>query len=192
MGLKSLTFEYVPVKTIAPDGYVRLNPQGLMPALEVDGRIVAQSSAILEFLEETYPAVPLLPSDSWSRAQVRAFCAHVSADIHAITSRRIRVFLKDDLNAGDEGITRWLRHWMDKGFTALETALASRTDNWTYCFGNTPGWADLHLVPQLRNARNLDCNITRFTRLLTVEARCVDLEAFKLAHPQAQPDYPGK
>jgi maleylacetoacetate isomerase len=190
LNLKGIAYEYVPVRSLPPGEYRRLNPQGLLPALEVDGQFIAQSAAILEFLEETYPEPSLLPRDPVLRAQARAFGAHIAAEMHAITVNRVRNFLEKDLAVAHSGVERWVRHWLAQGFAALEAALARRPVDWSFCFGEKPGWADLHLVPQLAASRRLGCELAPYPKLLAVEANCVGLDAFARARPEAQPDYP--
>lgn len=191
LNLKGIAYDYVSVPSLPPGEYRKINPQGLMPALEVDGRVVAQSGAILAFLEEGWPEPALLPADPLTRAEARAFAQHIAAEMHAITVNRVRRFLAEDLDVDEAGVDRWVRHWMAEGFTALETALARRTTDWPYCYSYTPGWADLHLVPQLRNGRRFGCDLSAYPRLLAVEAKCVELEAFVRARPENQPDYKG-
>lgn len=190
LNLKGLAYDYVPAASLPPGEYKRINPQGLLPALQTDGGIIAQSSAILEYLEETYPSPPILPADPMLRAQSRAFGALIAGEMHALTVNRIRVFVGETLGAGDDGVGRWTGHWLREGFAALEATLANRATDWPYCFGETPGWADLHLIPQLANGRRLGCDVTPYRRLLAVEARCVGLDAFARARPEVQVDAP--
>jgi maleylacetoacetate isomerase len=189
LGLKAIAYDYVSLATLAPGEYERINPQGLMPTLEVDGRRIAQSSAILEYLEETHPDPPLLPADPVLRAQARAFGAFVAAEMHALTVNRLRKYLEQDLALGEAGAQRWTQHWLGKGYASLEATLAARETPWPFCFGEAPGWADLHLVPQLANARRLGVELAPYPTLLAVEARCAKLEAFRRARPDAQPDF---
>ena len=189
LNLKGLAYDYISVAALG-ERYQDINPQGLMPALEVEGRIIAQSGAILEFLEETYPDPPLLPADQVTRAQARAFGQHIAAEMHAITIMRVRRFLAESMGADEGRIAAWLEHWMRLGLTALEQALADRATDWPFAFGDEPGWADLHLIPQLRNARRFECEVSAYPRLLAVEARCIDLPAFRDARPENQPDFP--
>jgi maleylacetoacetate isomerase len=191
LNLKSLACQYIPVRSLPPGEYRRINPQGLLPTLEIDGQFIAQSAAILEFLEEAHPQPPLLPADPILRAQARAFGAHIAAEMHAITVNRVRHFLETELSVAETGVDRWVEHWLAAGFAALESVLAARAVEWPFCFGETPGWAELHLIPQLAAARRLDCDLSRYRRLLEVEARCTPLDAFARARPEAQPDYPG-
>lgn len=191
LNLKGVAYDYVAVGSLPPGEYQRLNPQGLMPAIEVHGRIVAQSTAILEYVEETHPDPPLLPADSILRAQARAFAQLITSDLHPINNARVRKYLATDLGVDKDGVDRWYRHWIDLAFTALEAALAGRSQAWPFCFGEAPGWADLHLAPQMANARRFDCDLAPYPRLRAVDAHCQSLDAFRRARPEAQPDYPG-
>lgn len=188
LNLKGLDYDYVAIDALPPGAYAKINPQGLMPALEVDGRVIPQSAAILDYLEETCPSPALLPADTVLRAQARAFGAIVAAEMHAITINRVRQFLERDLGVDRGGIDRWVRHWLAEGFAALEAMLARRDTDWPFCFGETPGWADLHLVPQLASGRRLGCDLAPYARLLAVEAHCTPRDAFA----RAQPDFPGQ
>ncbi|HEX4198658.1 MAG TPA: maleylacetoacetate isomerase [Caulobacteraceae bacterium] len=190
LNLKGVPYDYVSAVALG-DRYQALNPQGLMPALEVEGRVIAQSGAILAYLEETWPDPPLLPADPVTRAQARAFAQHIAAEMHAVTVARVRRYLAETLGAGAAAIEAWQKHWTGLGLTALEAALAGRARDWPFAFGETPGWADLHLVPQLSNARRFGCDLGAYPRLLAVEAHCVDLPAFRDARPENQPDFPG-
>lgn len=111
--------------------------------------------------------------------------------MHAVTVNRVRNFLEKDLAVANSGVEHWVQHWLAQGFAALEAALARRTVDGSFCFGKKPGWAELHLIPQLAASRRLGCDLTPYPRLLAVEANCVGLEAFVRARPEAQPDYPG-
>lgn len=189
LNLKAVAYDYVSAPALGHAAYLAVNPQGLMPALEIDGRIIAQSTAILEFLEERYPAPRLLPADPVLRAQVRAFSRHIACEIHPLNNHRVRVYLQERLGAEEPQVLAWYRHWIAIGFEALEAALARREEPWPFCFGDAPGWADLHLIPQLRNARRFDCDLTGYPRLTEIESRCNELDAFHRARPEQQPDF---
>lgn len=190
LGLKGLAYDYVSVPSLPEGAYRQINPQGLMPALALDdGQVIAQSGAILAFLEETYPDPPLLPTDPVLRAQARSFALFIAAEMHAVTVSRVRRFVSDDLGAGAAGEAAWLTHWTTEGLVRLEEMLAQRRKPFTYCYGETPGWADLHLVPALRNARRFEAPVEAYRRLLAVEAACQGLPAFRAARPEVQPDY---
>jgi maleylpyruvate isomerase len=190
LNLKKLPYEYVPIGSLPKGEYRRLNPQGLLPALGVDGQIIAQSTAILEYLEETVPQPALLPAEPIRRAQARAFAQLITSDLHPINNNRVRVYLSRELGVADEAVLAWYRHWVTVAFVALEGALSARPRQWPFCFGEAPGWADLHLVPQLANARRFECELSPYPRLLAVESACVGLDAFVRARPEAQPDFP--
>ena len=190
--LKGLDYVYVPVNSLAPGEYLRLNPQGLLPALDVDGQIIAQSSAILDYIESMFPAPRLLPSEPIARAQARAFGALIASEMHPLTIQRVRRVLQSQMNIDEAGVTRWVQHWLALGFGALEMTLAQRTRQWPFCFGERPGWADLHLIPQLGAARRLQCDLSAYPLLLEVEQLCTPIEAFRLARPEAQHDFPAE
>ena len=190
--LKGIPFDYVSLDTLNPGDYAQLNPQGLIPALDIDGRVIAQSAAILAFLEEEYPDPSLLPEDPLLRAEARAFAALIAGEMHSIMVKRVQRFLASDYGADEAGLAHWRAHWTALGFTALEEALARRETAWPFCFGETPGWADLHLVPQMRNARRFDCDLTPYKRLTAIDARCNEMEAFVLSRPEMQEDWPGE
>jgi len=192
LNLKGLTYDYVSVPALGWDAYRAVNPQGLMPALEVGGRVVAQSTAILEYLEERHPEPRLLPDDPILKAQARAFGQLIAADLHPLNNHRVRVFLTKELNVSEPQVRHWYGHWVAVGLSALEVTLERRPEPWPFCFGQEPGWADLHLVPQMRNARRFECDLTAYPHLRAVEARCFELDAFRLARPEHQPDHPSR
>jgi len=189
--LKGLQFTYVPVTSLAPGEYKILNPQSLLPALDIEGRIIAQSPAILEYLEEMYPTPSLLPVDPVTRAQARAFGAHIASEMHAITVQRVRRFLQSELSIDEAGVDRWMQNWLSLGFTALEETLTGRETQWPFCFGDAPGWADLHLVPQMNNARRFGVDLSPYPLLISVDHLCNQVDAFRLSRSEAQSDFPG-
>jgi maleylacetoacetate isomerase len=189
--LKGLEYEYVSVSAMTSEEYRRINPQGLMPALRAGDSVIAQSTAILEFLEEVYPDRPLLPADPIARAEARAFSQLISSDTHPLCNYRVRKYLAQQFHASDAAILAWYHNWIGISFGALEEALARRVKDYRFCFSDEPGWADLHLVPMIANARRFECNLAGYPRLLETESRCVALEAFRLARPDMQPDYRG-
>ena len=192
LGLKQLPYEYVSVREIGYEAYRQINPQGLMPALEVDGRVFAQSTAILEYLEETFPEQPLLPKDPIRRGQARSFGQHITSEMHAIDVIRVRRFLYRSLHVDEAGIALWQRHWFDVGFNTLEELLRRREEPWPFCFGETPGWADLHLVPQVRKGiSRFNVDMSPFPLIAGIFERCKVLPAFIAAEPKNQPDYTG-
>jgi maleylpyruvate isomerase len=168
--------------------YVRLNPQGLVPALEVAGQgVLTQSLAIVEWLDETQPGPTLLPGDPWGRARVRSLAAIIACDVHPIQNLRVLQYLKRTLGQEQAAIDAWARHWIGLGLAAFETRLAEPATG-RFCHGDAPGLADLCLVPQLGNARRFGTDLTPYPRVLAVEAACLALEAFRVAAPEVQPD----
>ena len=169
----------------APE-YVRLNPQGLVPALQTDaGAVLTQSLAICEWLEETHPNPPLLPGSALDRARIRAFALVIACDVHPVQNLK----LLDRLRAmplPDIEITAWARWIITDGLTACQALLAGSEG--PFCFGAGPTLADLCLVPQLYNARRFGVELDGFPRLLAAEAACQALPAFAQAAPDQQPD----
>ena len=192
LGLKQLPYEYVSVPAIGYDAYRHINPQGLMPALEVDGRVFAQATAILEYLEEVFPEHPLFPADPILRGQARSFGQHITSEMHAIDVIRVRRFLYRSLNVDEAGVALWQKHWFDVGFNTLEELLRQRDEQWPFCFGEAPGWADLHLVPQVRKGiSRFNLDMAPFPLIGGIFERCRVLPAFIAAEPKNQPDYAG-
>jgi len=193
LALKGIDYEYVSVGEISWEVYERINPQRLMPALKIGDQIVPQATAILEYLEETYPKPALLPADPVLRAQARAFAQHVVSEMHAIDVIRVRRFLHNQLGVDQEGIAHWQNHWFANGFAALEELLARRQTAWTFCFGETPGWADLHLTPQVtKGIARFNVDMAPYPLISGIHKACVTLPAFIAATPAEQPDYPGR
>lgn len=194
LNLKGLEWESVPVHLVRDGGeqhkpeFLRLNPQGLVPALETGGDVLTQSLAIIEHLEETCPEPALLPADPSGRARVRSLALLVACDIHPLNNLRVLQFLRDGLGLDEAQRERWYRHWVGEGLAALEQRLAGEPGTGRFCHGDAPGLADCCLVPQLYNARRYACPLDDFPTLLRIEAACAELEAFRGAAPEAQPD----
>lgn len=155
-------------------GYLRINPQGLVPALETQGgAVLTQSLAICEWLDETRPEPPLLPGDPLSRARIRAFALAIACDIHPVQNLRVLNRLRERLPEGE--VTGWARWIVDDGLAACEALLAGGEG--PFCFGAAPTLADVFLVPQLGNARRFGCDLSRYARLLTADAACSSARA---------------
>jgi maleylacetoacetate isomerase len=166
--------------------YRAVNPQGRVPALELDdGRMLYQSMSIMEYLDEVFPDSPrLLPTDPFERARVRAIAQMIVADIHPLDNSSVLVYLKNRLGQNEAAVKTWYGHWIVEGFTAIE-ALVEGPE---YCFGTTPTLADVCLVPQARNAIVNDVDLIRFPKIASIYANCAGLPAFVAAHPDNQPD----
>ncbi|QKE62774.1 maleylacetoacetate isomerase [Aquipseudomonas campi] len=195
LGLKGLAYQQVPVHLVKDGGqqhsadYLALNPQGLLPLL-VDagngGVRIAQSLAILEYLDEVFPVPALLPADPAQRAQVRALALHIACDIHPLNNLRVLQYLSTELGASDEAKNTWYRHWVDNGLAAVEQGLA--VFDGRLSLGERPGYLEACLIPQLYNARRFECDLSGYPRILAIAARCEALDAFKNAAPEVQPD----
>ena len=190
LNLKGLAYDIVPVNLLAGDqrseAFRRLNPLGLVPALEVDGGVLTQSPAILEWLEEAYPDPPLLPADPIGRAQVRAMASLINCDIQPLNNLRVMRALKKDLAASETQLTAWARRWIVEGFAALEQLVAIHGGE--FCYGDTPSLADCCLIPQIYSARRFEVELSAYPSLCGVAERAELLQAFAAAHPNMQPD----
>jgi maleylacetoacetate isomerase len=158
------------------------NPQMLVPYLEHGELGIAQSMAILEYLEETYPEPALLPASEPWRSRVRAFCNLIACDIHPLDNLRVMQFIKTELQA--DPMEKWYAHWIHEGFRAAEQLVG----NGPYCFGAEVTLADALLVPQVYNARRFDVPLGDYPKLLAISDACNQLQAFQDAAPESQPD----
>ncbi|MCF2906794.1 maleylacetoacetate isomerase [Pseudoalteromonas sp. DL2-H2.2] len=191
LNLKALDHQLVPVNLLKSEqqgaDYLSKNGQGLLPALETDQGVLAQSLAILEWLEETYQATPLLPADPWEKAQIRNFCYAIACDIHPIDNLRVLKYLSNELAVTDEQKNTWYRHWVIEGFKKLEAML---DDNSAFCFCDKPTLADVCLVPQVYNALRFKVDMSEFPKIARIHEHCNTLAAFSDAAPENQPDAP--
>lgn len=194
LNLKGLEYETVAVHLTKDggqqfsDAYKALNPTSLIPTL-VDGELtVAQSMAILEYLEETYPQPALLPADVAGRARVRALAQTIACDVHPLNNLRVLKYLKQDLGVDEDTKNKWYKHWISVGLGSVEAMLAGHSATGRYCHGDQPTMADVLLVPQVFNARRFECDLDAMPTITRIVAACVELEAFARAEPAKQPD----
>jgi maleylacetoacetate isomerase len=194
LNLKGLEYDSVPVNLLAgeqkSDAYRKLNPQGLVPLLADGEHRLTQSLAIMEYLEETHPAPPLLPQTRPERARVRALALAIACEMGPLCNSGPLGFLGSELGLSEAQKTLWYHHWMKKGFDALEALLVAGPDTGSYCHGASPTMADCLLVPQMFNARRYGFDLTPYPTLLRIDARCATHPAFIAAHPMRQPDAP--
>jgi maleylacetoacetate isomerase len=170
------------------DAYRKLNPQGLVPALVHDGFVIAQSLAIIEYLDEMFPQPALLPRDARGRARVREIAYEIACDIHPINNLRIRNYLATELKHSENEVLEWQIHWIALGFAALEKIVANAPDTGRFVHGDTPTLADICLIPQMANARGAKMDLTPYPTLKRIEKAAYELEAFNAALPANQPD----
>jgi maleylacetoacetate isomerase len=194
LNLKGLTAEQIPVHLRRGGGeqlsapFKIINPQALVPVLEDGGRLLTQSLAIIEYLDERYPEPALLPADPAERALVRSIALSVACEIHPLQNLRVLLFLKGQFSLSETDVNGWARHWIDLGLSAIERTVAASSSRGKCCFGNTPTLADVVLVPQLANARRFGCDLEPLPTLLAIEENCLALPAFANAAPEKQPD----
>jgi len=167
--------------------YRAVNPQGLVPALQVDGALLAQSIAIMEYLEETHPRPPLLPADALGRARARGLALIVACEIHPLNNPRALKYVKHTLGHSQDEVDAWYRHWIADGLAKLEAELG-RPGTGRYSHGEAPTMADCCLVPQIFNAKRFQCDLAPYPIVMRVFDACMQLEAFDRAQPVKQPD----
>lgn len=189
LNLKLISFDYVAARELPPDDYTAMNPQGLMPTLEVGGKSLTQSLAVLEYLEEMFPEPTILPRDPFLKAKARSFALAVTAEFHSLTIGRVRRHLAEAHGQDAAAVQGWYEHWCATTLGALEAELGRREAATRFCFADYPTIADITLVPQLHNARRFNCDISGYPILGEISARCEDLPAFRDARPDRQPDY---
>jgi len=191
LNLKGAAYETVPVNILPgtdeqlTDQYRAVNPQMRVPAIEVDGQVAGQSMAIIEWIDETIPGPALLPKDPWQRLQARAFADVIACDIHPLNNLSPLAALRKDFGADEAAIKRWYQDWILRGFAALES-MASELPPGPFMFGDTPGLAEIVLVPQVANARRFETDLSAFPRLVALDETCRALEPFKRAAPENQ------
>jgi len=196
LNLKGLDYAQVPVHLVRDGGdqhrpdYARINPQRLVPVLQHGQRVIRQSLAIIEYLDELWPDPPLLPPGARERAQARALAQLVACDIHPLNNLRVLQYLEREWNVPQPEREEWVRHWMAEGFAAFEALLQEDLARGEFCEGDTPGIAECCLIPQVYNARRFAVDLEPFPVIRQIEAACLALPAFDAARPERQPDAP--
>lgn len=170
------------------DMYGQVNPQRLLPSLQDGEQVLTQSLAIVEYLDETHPEPRLLPATPVEKARVRAIALGIACDIHPIDNLRVLNYLTNELGVDDEARTTWYRHWVELGLNSVEALVAGHPMTGRFCHGDTPGLADLCLVPQIFNAHRFDCDLSGCPELVRINQACLELPAFADASPPKQPD----
>jgi maleylpyruvate isomerase len=192
LNLKGIQTDYVAVDLRVDeqqnDAFKAVNPQQLVPALDIGDKVMIQSPAIIEWLEEQHPSPALLPKDAQARAHVRALAAIVGCDIHPLNNRRILQTLRKQFGANEEAINAWCSTWISAGFDAFEALIAADPARGQFSHGDAPSLADVYLIPQVESARRFNVDMNRWPLISAIDQACGQLDAFKRAAPMAQPD----
>lgn len=194
LNIKRLSYSIIPIHLVKDGGeqhkpeYAEKNPQELVPLLDDNGKLLSQSMAICEYLDEVHAGTKLLPSEPFLKAKVRSVCQIVACDIHPLDNLRVLQYLKGELGVSDEQKSTWYAHWILEGFKALESQLAEYQSQGPFCFGQDVTLADVFLVSQMYNARRFEVDLSDFPRLVEIEQHCLTLSAFDDARPESQPD----
>ncbi|MCL1139519.1 maleylacetoacetate isomerase [Shewanella pneumatophori] len=196
LNLKSLTAEHISVHLVKDGGeqhsqaYANLNAQELVPSLVIEQgdqqQVLTQSLAILEYLEEAFPQVALLPSDMYEKSIVRSMAMLVACEVHPLNNLKVLQYLANELSIEPDTKAVWYHHWINEGFTALEKMLERHSGK--CCFGDEPTLADLCLVPQVYNAKRFNVDMTAYPNIQRVNEHCLSLKAFAEATPERQAD----
>ncbi|WP_412757165.1 maleylacetoacetate isomerase [Legionella bozemanae] len=192
LNLKNIAYEKIDIHLVNHGGeqhspeYRKINPQELVPSLEINGQVINQSLAIIDYLDETYPTPSLLPQNPLDRATVKSLALIVACDMHPLNNLRVLNRLKTQLQASEIQVTEWYHHWLKTGFDALEAKLQQIKRNQAFCFGNTVTLADLCLIPQVYNAHRFHFAMDNYPLINEINAHCLTLESFQKAAPELQ------
>ena len=191
LALKGLAYDYMPVHLTKneqfTESYAAVSAARLVPLLKDGDTVVTQSLAIVEYLDETHPAPPLLPAGAADRARVRSIAYDIACEIHPLNNLRVLRYLTRELKLSEDDKNRWYRHWVETGLEAVERQLAdARTGR--FCHGDAPTLADVALVPQIANARRFDCRLDHVPTVMRIHAECMKLPAFDATQPSKCPD----
>ena len=170
------------------EAFKAINPQALVPVLSEEGVQISQSLAIIEYLDEVYPQVPLLPSTPGDRAFVRQLSLGIACDIHPINNLRVLKYLTGSMGISEERKSEWIAHWITLGLEAIEAQIQQRGRIGAFCLGNTPTMADCCLVPQVFSAQRFNVDLSNCPTLTSIFNTCQALPAFAAAAPSRQPD----
>ena len=190
LALKGLDYDYRAIHLLrneqSGEAYSALSASQLVPSLQDGELLLSQSMAIIEYLDETRPAPPLLPPDAVGRARVRALAQDIACEIHPLGNLRVLRYLVHEMGVSEAQKNRWIRHWIEGGLAVVEQRLRAHAGQ--FCFGDTPGLADCLLVPQVFNAQRFECRLDHVPELMRVATHCQSLPAFANTHPSQCPD----
>lgn len=189
LNLKKIDHTITPVNLVKSEHqqaeYKALNPQGFVPALKLDdGRVITQSTAMLEYLETEFPEISLLPEDSFDKATVRSWVNTIACDIHPINNLRVLKYLSKEFEINDDQKDTWYRHWILQGFSALEAQLNQQP----FCFSDEVSLADVYLIPQVYNALRFNADLSAYPKIMAIYEHCKQLPEFIAAKPENQSD----
>ena len=191
LALKGLAYDYMPVQLTKneqfKESYAAVSASRLVPLLKDGDAVLTQSLAIVEYLDETYPEPPLLPRDALGRARVRALAYDIACEIHPLNNLRVLRYLVHGLKVSEDDKNRWYRHWVETGLETVERQLGDARSG-RFCHGDTPTLADVTLVPQIFNAKRLDCRLDHVPAVMRVFEACMALDAFEQTRPEKCPD----
>jgi maleylacetoacetate isomerase len=192
LALKGLDCELVPVHLLRNEQleppFSSMSAAGLVPLLRDGERLLTQSLAIIEYLDELHPAPSLLPGDALARARIRALALDVACEIHPLNNLRVLRYLVREMKLSEDDKNRWYRHWVEAGLAAIESRLAGDPHTGRFCHGDSPTLADCVLVPQVHNAQRMDCRLDQVPTVMRVFAECMALDAFARTQPSAYPE----
>lgn len=200
MNLKGLAYDYIPVHIAKgehkKETYAAMSADTLVPLLEIDGKRLSQSMAIIEYVDELYPQTPMLPADAFGKAQVRALSQSIACEIHPLNNLRVLKYLSKELGVSEDVKNTWYRHWARDGLESFERQLAAiqgtsprPLDSNSYCYGSTPTMADCCLVPQIFNAQRFKTPLDGLPRTMAAFEACMALDAVQKAQPSNCPDF---
>ncbi|MCE0722685.1 maleylacetoacetate isomerase [Legionella resiliens] len=191
LNLKNIAYEKIDIHLVNHGGeqhspeYRKINPQELVPSLEVNGNVISQSLAIIDYLEEAYPAPALLPQNPLDRATVRSLALIVACDMHPLNNLRVLNRLKEQFQANETQVTEWYHHWLKAGFDAFEAKLQHIERSQSFCFGDAITLADLSLIPQVYNANRFHFAMDNYPLINEINTHCLTLAPFQKATPEA-------
>ncbi len=190
LNIKNIAYEKIEVHLVNNGGeqhspeYLKINPQGLVPSLDIDGYSITQSLAIIDYLEETFPQIPLLPKDPLIRATLKSMALIIACDMHPLNNLRVLNRLKEQFKANEDQVMEWYHHWLKAGFDAFEEQLNSLERSKPVCYGNEITLADICLIPQVYNAKRFHFAMDNYPLISEINDYCLYLPSFKTAAPE--------
>lgn len=192
LALKGLDAELIPIHLVkqeqSTEAYGQVAPSHLVPAMRLEGDVITQSLAIIEYLEEIQPEPRLLPGGPLDRARIRSLALDMACEIHPLDNLRVLRYLVHDLKLDEADKNRWYKHWVETGLAVVERRLADDPRTGRFCHGDTPTLVDCVLVPQVMNGQRFDCRLDHVPTVMRVFGACMALDAFSATQPSAYPE----